>query len=101
MTTYRCSLDFGVLEMDGIEADSEAEAREKAMKSFRPVLLGIDGSDIRMEVRKSKERPLINVKLDSFKIQEKKAPLGVFLRRVELCKIVARNAEGMLEGVLE
>ena len=62
MTTYSCSLNFGVLELDGIKASDEIEARQIAMKTFSPVLESIDEKSIKIAVMEKKTRPLLSVK---------------------------------------
>jgi hypothetical protein len=98
MTTFSCSLDFGVLELEGIEANSEKEAREIAMKTFSPVLKDIDEDSIRIAVIEKKTRPLLSVKgssSESFDIEKirKKSRKRFFEEQERLCKLVAKSAE--------
>ena len=98
MTTYSCSLNFGVLELDGIKASDEIEARQIAMTTFSPVLESIDEKSIKIAVMEKKTRPLLSVKKNSpegFDIEEirNKSRKRFFERQERLCKQVVRNAD--------
>ncbi|MCL4447850.1 MAG: hypothetical protein M0Z77_08260 [Thermoplasmatales archaeon] len=98
MTTFSCSLDFGVLELEGIEARSEKEAREIAMKTFSPVLKDIDEDSIKIAVIEKKTRPLLSDKRrfpESFDITKirNKSRRRFYDQQERLCKLVVRNAE--------
>ncbi len=91
---YNCSLDFGALEIDGIEANSREEAREIAMKSFKPVILAIDETSIRATAGERKRRPIIVTRPNTLEqAKRKESSKEIFERRVKLCRLVAKNAE--------
>jgi hypothetical protein len=87
---YTCSLDFGVIEVEGIEASSESEARTIAMKTFRPAIDSIDENSIRIAVREKKMTPLISVKFD---VSKRRKKLTNTKRAEERCKEIARIAD--------
>ena len=91
MTTYICSLDFGVLELEGIEANNESEAREIAMKTFNPVLQSIDETSIKIAVTEKKTKPIIVNRVTGFELMKKKVSPKTFQERI--CKEIARMAE--------
>ena len=91
MTTYSCSLDFGVLELEGIEANNEREASEIAMRTFNPVLQSIDEKSIRTAVMEKKTKPIIVHRPTGFELMKKKVSPKTFQERV--CKEIARMAE--------
>ncbi len=91
---YTCVLDFGAIEIDGIEADNEIEARETAMIAFRPVFDNIDSSIIKTTINEKKTRPLIVTKLKVSDAPKRKHPRRAFFKeQEEKCKRVVRNAE--------
>ena len=89
MTTYSCSLHFGILELEGIEASNESEAREIAMKTFRPAIDSIDENSIRIAIREKKMTPLISVKLNVSRKKKKFPPMEI---QEKVCKEIARIA---------
>lgn len=98
MTKYNCSLDFGMLELEGIEANSEREAREIAMKTFSPVLKNIDRDSIKIAVVEKKTKPLLLDRRsfpESFNITKirDRTRKQFFEEQERLCKLVVRNAE--------
>jgi hypothetical protein len=91
MTTYSCSLHFGTLELEGIEANNEREAREIAMKAFNPVLQSIDEKSIRIAIMEKKTKPIIVYRPTGFESMKRKPSPRTFQERV--CKEIARMAE--------
>lgn len=91
---YVCSLDFGALEIEGIEANNEAEATQIALKTFRPAILSIDERSIKATVTDKKTRPLIVTKLTISNAPKRRHSRRVlFKEQEEKCKRVVRNAE--------
>jgi hypothetical protein len=90
MTTYCCSLHFGAIEIEGIEANNENEARSIAMRSFRPAIESIDERSIRVAVREKKMTPLISMKLNVSGRKKKLPPMELHER---VCKEIVMIAE--------
>ena len=87
---YTCSLNFGAIEVDGIEASNESEAKSIAMKTFRPAIESIDENSIRVAVREKKMTPLISFKFDVSKRKKKLTDTKIAEKR---CKEIARIAD--------
>ena len=95
MTTYSCSLHFGTLEIWGIEADGEMEARQKAMNCFRPALLGIDERNIEVKAQEKDIVPVIiepRIKLKVLRRKHARRPTTT-----EICKRIGKMAEAEAE----
>jgi hypothetical protein len=90
MTTYSCSLHFGAIEIEGIEATNESEAKSIAMRAFRPAIESIDERSIRVAVREKKVTPLISVKLNVSRRKKKLPPMEL---HEKVCKEIVRIAE--------
>ena len=91
MTTYICSLHFGTLEIWGIEADGEMEARQKAMNCFRPALLGIDERNIEVKAQEKEITSVIKDPRIKLKTSGKKHARR--FTTTEICKRIGKMAE--------
>ncbi|MCL4447077.1 MAG: hypothetical protein M1556_01460 [Candidatus Thermoplasmatota archaeon] len=94
MTCYSCKLHFGTLDIEGIEADNEDDARQKAMERFRDALTSVDKSSINVNVKETEPLPVIrDPKIDPkfFKLRKKRRVKRKTKR--EVCLEIARIAE--------
>jgi hypothetical protein len=91
VTIYSCSLHFGTLAIEGIEANSEIEARQKAMDCFRPALLGIDEQSIYVKANKKEITPVITEPRIKLKLTKRKHAKR--LVTVNVCRMIAEMAE--------
>ena len=94
MTTYSCSLHFGTLDIGGIEADSEVEAREKAMERFRNALSSVDENSINVKVKENTPLPVVRSPLiDPQFFKVRKSRKAKEKTRMKVCREIVKIAE--------